>query len=82
MATLYVENIPGDRYEALFELANRHGRSIAAEVLAPLEEPVPTGKEIEAGREAIRGLDKLRFTSSSTTPVPSALDMIREDRDR
>lgn len=82
MATLHVEDIPDDRYEALCELAKRNQRSIVAEILALLEENVPTQKEIEARREAIRRLDNLTFTSSSIDPMPSSLDMIREDRER
>jgi plasmid stability protein len=82
MATLHIEDIPDDWYRALLELAKRHQRSIAAEVLALLEENVPTDKEIEARREAVNRLEKLTFTSSSTTPMPSSLDMIREDRER
>jgi plasmid stability protein len=82
MATLYVEDIPDDRYEALYELAKRNQRSISEEILALLQENVPTEKEIEARREAIRRLEKLTFTSNSTTPMPSSLDMIREDRER
>jgi hypothetical protein len=79
MATLYVEDIPDDRYEALYELAKRNQGSIAEEILALLQENVPTEK---ARRQAIRRLEKLTFTSNSTTPMPSSLDMIREDRER
>jgi plasmid stability protein len=82
MATLYVEDIPDDRYEALYELAKRNQRSISEEILVLLQENVPTEKEIEARRQAIRWLEKLTFTSNSTTPMPSSLDMIREDRER
>jgi hypothetical protein len=82
MATLYVEDIPDDRYEALYELAKRNQRSISEEILVLLQENVPTEKEIEARREAICRLEKLAFTSNSTTPMPSSLDMIREDRER
>jgi plasmid stability protein len=82
MATLRVEDIPHDRYEALRQLAKRHERSIAAEILALLEENVPTRKEIDARSEAIHRLEKLTFTSSSTDPMPSSLDLIREDRER
>jgi plasmid stability protein len=82
MATLYVENIPDDRYEALRERAKSRRRSVAAEILSLLEDHVPTKKEIKARHEAIRRLDKLNFTSTATTPMPSSLDMIREDRER
>jgi plasmid stability protein len=82
MATLYVENIPDDRYEALRERAKRQRRSMAAEILSLLEEHVPTKKEIKAAQDAIRRLEKLKFTSRATTPMPSSLDLIREDRER
>ena len=48
MATLYVENIPDDLYEALRSQAKARRRSIAAEVLALLEENVPTAQELKA----------------------------------
>jgi plasmid stability protein len=82
MATLYVENVPEDRYEALRERAKRRHRSVAAEILSLLEENVPTKKEMKARHEAIRRLENLKFTSTATTPMPSSLDMIREDRER
>ena len=50
MATLYVENIPKDLYEALRGRAKARRRSIAAEVLALLEENIPTQKELKARR--------------------------------
>ena len=45
MATLYVENVPDDLYEALRSRAKARRRSIAAEVLALLEENIPTAKD-------------------------------------
>ena len=51
MATLYVENVPDELYEALRGLARQHRKSIAAEVLTLLEENVPTatGTQIASG---------------------------------
>ena len=37
MATLYVENVPDDLYEALRQRARSHRKSIAAEVVSLLE---------------------------------------------
>ena len=37
MATLYVENVPDELYEALRKRARRNRKSIAAEVLELLE---------------------------------------------
>jgi plasmid stability protein len=83
MATLYVENVPDDLYEALRAQARRENRSIAAEVLAMLKDHVPTEQELARRRDLLERLEKFR-----ATPVPkgvayqSAEDMIREDRDR
>ncbi len=82
MATLYAENIPDDRYEALRKRAKSNHRSVTAEILSLLEEHVPTDKELKAWKESVRRLDKLKFTSTSDTPMPSSLEMIREDRER
>jgi len=83
MATLYVENVPDELYGALRERAKLHHRSIAAEVLALLEDNVPTKKELRRRADLLRKLDRL---SASVKQVrgefPSAEEMIREDRSR
>jgi plasmid stability protein len=83
MATLYVENVPDAVYDALRQRARKNRKSIAAEVIALLEENIPTSQELRRRRELVR---KLRQLSSkeplSPGPFPSAEDMIREDRDR
>jgi plasmid stability protein len=83
MATLYVENVPRDRYEALRGRAKAKGRSIAAEVLALLEENVPTEQELKARQEWIRRLVRMRArrTKSGRT-FPTTEEMLREDRER
>lgn len=83
MATLYVENIPDDLYEALRSQAKARRRSIAAEVLALLRENVPTAQELEARHEWYRKLIQLRQEqAASNRKFPSAEEMIREDRER
>jgi plasmid stability protein len=83
MATLYVENVPDDLYEALRKRARSQRRSIAAEVLTLLEESIPTERVLKRRREATRKLDQLRFTSRvSDKALPSSEEMIREDRER
>ena len=83
MPTLYVENIPRNLYEALRERARRRHRSIAAEVLALLEENVPTEKELQARQEFFRRLERIRSKKSrSSGPFPSAEEMQRQDRAR
>jgi plasmid stability protein len=83
MATLYVENIPDELYEALRERARSRRRSIAAEVLALLEENVPTARELKSRHEWVRKLARLRRQQTpSGCAFPSTEEMIREDRER
>lgn len=83
MATLYVENVPDDLYEALRTRAKSRRRSIAAEVLALLEENVPTAKVLQARHEWLLKLIALREQQPETDrKFPSAEEMIREDRER
>ncbi len=83
MATLYVENVPDDLYEALRRRARSQRRSIAAEVLVLLELNIPTRKTLKARRESLKKLEKLRFSPSPAPgPFPSTEEMIREDRER
>jgi plasmid stability protein len=83
MATLYVRNVPEDLYEALRRQARQNRSSIAAEVLALLEQHIPTARELRSRREFIRRLQLLRSTPSpSAGPFPSTEEMLREDRRR
>jgi plasmid stability protein len=83
MATLYVENVPDDLYEALRSQAKARRRSIAAEVLALLEENVPTAQELESRHEWVRKITRLRKQQeTSARTFPSTEEMIREDRER
>ena len=83
MATLYVENVPDELYEALRTQAKARRRSIAAEVLALLEENVATAKEMKAREELFRGIIRIRQKETKKKgPFPSAEEMIREDRER
>ena len=83
MATLYVENVPDDLYEALRKRARAQRRSIAAEVLVLLEQNIPTKRTRKARRDFLKRLEELRFMPSpSPGPFPSTEEMIREDRQR
>jgi plasmid stability protein len=83
MATLYVEKVPKDLYEALRERARRNRRSIAAEVLTLLEQFIPTKRELNARREFVRKLARLRSRPSpGPGPFPCTEEMLREDRAR
>jgi plasmid stability protein len=83
MRRLCVKKVPDDLYEALCKRARAEGRSIGAEVLALLEDNVPTEKVLRARRKAFKKLQRLRFTPSpSSGPLPSSEEMIREGRER
>jgi plasmid stability protein len=83
MATLYVENVPDDLYEALRSRAREHRKSIAAETLSLLAENVPTAPELKARREFLRQAERLRSQRpSSAGPFPSTEELQREGRGR
>jgi plasmid stability protein len=81
MATLYVENVPDDLYEALRGRARQHRRSIAAEVVSLLGENIPTAQELRARQEFFRKVQRLQARRrNSPGPFPSSEEMQREDR--
>ena len=83
MATLYVENIPKELYEALRRRAREHRRSIAAEVLALLEESIPTQRELKSRQEFLHRLERARFRKPLVgRSFPSTEEMQRADRAR
>ena len=83
MATLYVENIPDDLYEALRGRARERRNSIAAEVLALLEENIPTAKELQARKQFFRQVQRLRSRRPRAAGQhASSSDLQREDRRR
>jgi plasmid stability protein len=83
MATLYVENVPDELYDALRKRARQNRKSIAAEVLELLEQNVPTERELKKRRAFIRRLDRLASRPSPAPgPFPSVEEMVREDRSR
>jgi len=82
MATLYVENVPDELYEALRARAREGHRSIAAEVLSLLEQNIPTEKELRVRRELMQKLSRLRSGKRSKKRFPSTEEMLRQDRAR
>ena len=83
MATLCVENIPDDLYQALRARARAHRKSIAAEVVALLAEHIPTPQELKRRRAFLQKMRRLRAAPAPRRrPFPSAEAMLREDRER
>ena len=83
MATLYVENVPEDLYEALRERDRQRRKSITAEVLSLLADNVVTAKERKARQQFLRQVQRLRLhRPRSAAGFPSSEEMQREDRGR
>jgi plasmid stability protein len=82
MATLYVENIPDDIYEALRDQAKRNRTSIAAEVTTILEENVVTARQRKARQLWVKKLDKLHASLRGRGIDIPAEELLRADRDR
>ncbi|MGD0695744.1 MAG: DNA-binding protein [Terriglobia bacterium] len=83
MATLYVQNVPDDLYDALRNQARQRGSSIAAEVVAILKETVPTAQELRSRRALLRRVERLQSRRALRAgPWPSTEEMLREDRSR
>jgi len=83
MATLYVENVPSELYDALREQARQHRKSIAAEVLSLLEENIPTAQEIKSRQRFLRRIQHLQSRSPRrAVRFASTEQMQAEDRYR
>ena len=83
MPTLYVENVPKKLYEALRGRARKRHRSIAAEVVALLEENIPTHEELAARQELLRRVEQLRSKKPRARGgFPATEEMQRHDRAR
>lgn len=83
MATLYVENVPDELYEAVRERARQNRKSIAAEILALLEENVVTTEERKAREQFFRQIKRFRaHRPPAEKRFPSSEDLQRQDRSR
>ncbi len=83
MATLYVENVPEDLYEALRKRAKKKRKSIATEVIELLRQFVPTEADLQRRHELYQTALRIRKQKPPAPgPFPSAEEMIREDRER
>jgi plasmid stability protein len=83
MATLYVENVPEDIYEAIRAGAKAKRTSIATEVIQLLVENVVTPKEQQRRQALLERALQMRASPAETAgPFPSVEEMLREDRAR
>jgi plasmid stability protein len=83
MATLYVENVPDELYDALRERARSQGKSLSREVIEILGTFVPTPAELAERRRFVKKALRLNLRKpASTGSFPSTEEMLREDRAR
>ena len=82
MATLYVENVPDEVYEALRSQAKSNRRSIAAETISLLEKTLPTRSELRRRLAFYRQVQRIRSAQPKGSPAPTSEDLLREDRHR
>jgi len=83
MATLYVENVPNELYEALRERARQHRKSVAAEVVSLLEENVVTAQERRSRQQFLRQIKRFRSRrTAGKTHFPASEELQRQDRSR
>jgi plasmid stability protein len=83
MPTLYVENVPKELYEALRTQARKNRSSIASEVIALLQQFVPTPAELRRRMRAHEELMKIQASRPpGSGPFASTEEMVREDRER
>jgi len=83
MATLYVENVPKELYEAIRARARKNRTSISGEVLALLTENVATPKEVGHRKTLLERARRFRSRRALTSGAfPSSEQMLREDRSR
>jgi plasmid stability protein len=83
MATLYVENVPDELYEALRSRAKQNRKSIAGEVISLLEDTLPTAAQLKKRKKFLDYVLQLKKNAPPTPGrFPSSEEMIREDRER
>ena len=82
MATLYVENVPDEIYDALRAQAKSHRRSIAAETISLLESTFPTRAELRRREAFYREAQRIRARQGKGPKGLSAEDLLRQDRQR
>ena len=72
MATLYVENVPDELYEALRSRAKQNRKSIAGEVISLLEDTLPTPAQLKKRKKFLDYVLQLK-QNSPPTPGPRAM---------
>jgi len=82
MPTLHVRNVPVRIYERIRRLATEENRSISAEIMTLLDRVLDLDRERRAQTHVLAGIAKLRGRVHLKRGAPTAVEMIRRDRDR
>ena len=82
MATLYVENVPDEIYQALRARAKSNRRSIAAETISLLENTLPARSELRRRQAFYEQVKRIRARRAKGPQGPSAEELLRTDRER
>lgn len=78
MATLHVRSFPDPLYRRLAKLAEEERRTLSAEVVVLLKRELDERSKPQ--NAVLAELDRLRFRPAR--PVPSSLELLKEDRRR
>lgn len=81
MATLHVRNVPDDLYERLRREARASRSSIGAETVSLLRRALPGRRQLSLGELRTRARETRRLHRAAPGS-PSAVELIREDRER
>ena len=81
MPSLHVRNVPEELHNELRRQAERHHRSLSAEVIALLEQAV-TAEHVRNGQEQLLASIRRRRKLTSSKGEVDSVSLLREDRDR
>ncbi len=79
MPTLQVRDLPQEIYEKLHYLAEKEHRSLSQETIVLLKEGIDRRLQNQTNRREM--LHAFKGLGIDTTHLPTAADLIREDRD-
>ena len=82
MATLYVRDFPDELHRRIRDLAERHHRSMSAEVTILIDEALKNEDIYQKRAEILSMIAEKRKSYTAPTDAADSLDLLREDRAR
>ena len=80
MNTLHVRSVPDDLYQRIQVMANAKNRSLSAQVITLLSQPIQLEERRMKQAKVLNSIQRRRFKAPKN--APSSLDLLREDRKR